>query len=147
MNTRKRYEALAEHFKLDRKQPWSKLVSEIKKAAHATSDDNAETLYDRIILKKSPPKVIEGTAIEVKDEPTKPASPAPAPTNSTTAVDVKAPTIAVNIPAPNVTVHTSANGTWFALVERAVSRGFVFGSGLLLGVLVSKHILRVVGLS
>ena len=145
MNAHERLKKLGEHYKCTRGTQnlaeWSK---SIKKAAKA-EDDSIEVIYDRVFPSGKVPVVIEGKAVEI-NEKTELPSPTTAISQSHT-VDVKAPQFVINIPAPSVSVGHEDNeaATWVYTFERVARQSFVFGSGTLFGVLVSKSVLNALG--
>lgn len=154
MNARKKLERLGDHFRVPKgSMSYPQWSAAIKKTANATAD-SIDVLYDRTFAKSSPPPTIEVKAIEVKPpEPVeKPSAGDVKVEGAAQRVDVQAPVINVNIPAPNLTVNQAAATAaealkWLPIVHRLGVSGFVLFCGVLLGLLVAKKVLPMVGLS
>ena len=149
MNLRKRLDELGGHFKVPQgsmsMRDWS---FAIKKAARA-ENDSIEVIYDRAFGKK--PIMIEAKAVEVKTEPSKPEAVKGTEVKVEGAaqrVEVQATVLHFNIPAPNVHVGGSPPAdTWIYTLERVGSHAFTLVAGVMLGLLLAKRVLPLVGLS
>lgn len=158
MNPYKKAKKLAEHYNLNisglTQYAAVRMVKERADAGTSTIDE----IYDDVIVNKGQPKkrplatptppTIEAKAVEVKTETTSATTkpddkPVALPPGSTLQqrFDVGAPAMTFNLMPPRIDVK-GGDVDWPYTLQRVSQYGFVFVSGLMLGVLVSGPVLR-----
>lgn len=140
---------LGKHYKIPAGNMSTKdWVAAIRKAAGKGEFMNIDTLYSDAFgsADKHAPKQIEAKAVEVKEVPQKlPALQPMTIDGAKQQVDVAAPSLVFHLAPASITVK-AGDVDWSHTLHRIGVHLFTLAAGIMLGVLLSKSVLKMVGI-